>query len=423
MNKCLSMLVGLFGLLAMMPLLSIAQEIQPWEAGVGLGLIDPGSKRDIDGDPGVLLTLGYRFDPIWGAEVFGMIGNDINVLGVRGLYHFTESYYGWTPYLSAGAGFTDPSPGEVDTSVLIGAGIKRPINENLGLRAEFNAHQGLDSGATDLSLFFGVTWSWGASPTPVARQAASPVPPPPPPPADADRDGVPDSKDTCPNTPAGVKVDSSGCPLDSDRDGVPDYKDDCPATPHGASVDANGCPLDSDGDGVTDNKDRCPATPRGERVDVDGCAPDKDGDGVADTRDRCADTPAGTGVNADGCPRLAEKVGITLQLNFDTNSASIKSEFINEIDRIATFMRKYPGASVVIEGHTDNTGSSDYNQKLSERRAQAVADSLVRDHGIAANRVKAVGYGDKQPVADNNTAAGRSQNRRVHAAIEESVIK
>jgi OOP family OmpA-OmpF porin len=453
MKKYLLALIGILGLLGCLPSTGVAAELQPWEAGVGLGLIDPGGKRDIDTDFAGLLTLGRRFDQTWGAEVFGMIGNDINLLGARGLYHFDEPYYGWTPYLSAGVGFTDPNPGKVDTTVLIGAGVKRPINENLGLRAELNAHQGLDSGATDFSLFFGVTWSWGASPAPVARSEPPPPPPVVPPPADSDRDGVPDSKDQCPATPSGVKVDASGCPLDSDRDGVPDYKDSCPGTAAGAKVDAEGCPLDSDADGVPDYKDECPSTPAGVSVDANGCPPDSDhdgvpdykdkcagtpagqavdaagcpldsdGDGVPDSRDRCADTPAGTKVNADGCPRLTEKVGITLQLNFDSNSAAIKPEFTDDIDRVASFMRKYPRASVVIEGHTDNTGSSDYNQKLSARRAQAVADSLVRDHGIAADRVRSVGYGDSQPIADNNTSAGRSQNRRVHAAIEETVTR
>lgn len=392
MKKYQSMLVGLLGLLAILPSLGLAADPQPWEAGVGLGFIDPGNKRNIDTDFAGLLTLGRRFDQNWGAEVFGMIGNDINVLGVRGLYHFDESYYGWTPYLTAGAGFTDPNPGSSDTTVLIGAGVKRPINENLGLRAELNAHQGLDSGATDVSLFFGVTWSWGASPAPVARQAP---PSPPPPPVDSDHDGVPDSKDACPDTPAGVKVDATGCPLDSDHDGVPDSKDQCPNTPQGVKVDANGCPPVIDGD--------------------------SDGDGVPDSKDKCPATPAGAKVNADGCPILMEKVGIKLELNFDTDKADVKPEFKDEIDRVASFMRKYPGASVVIEGHTDNTGSSEHNQKLSERRAQAVAESLVRDHGIAASRVQSVGYGDTKPVADNGTAAGRSENRRVNAAIEETV--
>src|SRR5207248_11348445 len=69
---------------------------------------------------------------------------------------------------------------------------------------------------------------------------------------DSDGDGVPDSKDACPGTPAGAVVDQRGCPLDADQDGVPDGLDKCPGTPAGAHVDATGCPTAADGDGVAE---------------------------------------------------------------------------------------------------------------------------------------------------------------------------
>ena len=80
---------------------------------------------------------------------------------------------------------------------------------------------------------------------------------------DIDGDGVPNSIDECPDTPAGVAVDDKGCPLDSDGDGVADYLDKCPGTPLAAQgfVDENGCPTDKDGDGVYDYEDKCPETP------------------------------------------------------------------------------------------------------------------------------------------------------------------
>ena len=118
---------------------------------------------------------------------------------------------------------------------------------------------------------------------------------------DRDGDGVPDHMDKCPYTPAGVAVDSSGCPKDSDGDGVADYIDRCPNTPAGVSVNPFGCPIDSDGDGVPDFRDQCPDTPLGAAVDRYGCSADSDGDGVPDNLDKCPDTPAGTPVNEDGC--------------------------------------------------------------------------------------------------------------------------
>lgn len=448
------------GCLAIASVPASALEIEGFEVGGAVGFIDPGGKRDIDSDPAAMLTFGTRLSGPWGAEVAAMFGNDITLLGLRGLYHFAELPGAWTPYVSAGLGITDPKPGDNDTTGLIGVGVKHPFNENLGLRAELNAHQGFDSGATDVSVFVGVTWSWGAgqsirgAATPAA--AAAPLdsdgdgvadsrdacPDTPagasvdangcPSDGDADGDGVVDSRDRCPGTPAGAEVNSEGCVVDADGDGVPNSRDNCPGTPAGTAVDDEGCPRDrdSDGDGVVDAQDQCPGTPAGVQVGSNGCEPvttavaDTDGDGVPDDRDRCANTPAQAKVDEDGCTqKLAEKVSITLQLNFDTNSAEIKPEFRDDIGKVADFMRQYPGTSVVIEGHTDNTGNSDYNQTLSQRRAEAVANSLVRDHGIAADRVRAVGFGDSRPIADNSTSAGRAQNRRVEAAIEETVTR
>ncbi len=129
-------------------------------------------------------------------------------------------------------------------------------------------------------------------------------------PLDSDNDGVPDYLDKCPNTPAGVKVDRDGCPLDSDGDGVPDYLDKCANTPAGVKVDKNGCPLDSDGDGVPDYLDKCPNTPAGVKVDKDGCPLDSDGDGVPDYLDKCANTPAGVKVDKNGCPLDSDGDGV-----------------------------------------------------------------------------------------------------------------
>ncbi|HEX7810976.1 MAG TPA: OmpA family protein [Burkholderiales bacterium] len=416
--------------LALASLPGVAAEQQPWEVGLGLGFIDPGSKRDIGSDPAGLITFGGRFNSTWGAEVAAMLGNDISLLGFRGLYHFNELPGAWTPFVSFGAGITDPKPGEHDNTALVGVGVKHPINDNLGLRGEVNAHQGFDSGATDLSLFVGLTWSWGGGMTKAAASTATAAPSVQD--GDADGDGVSDSRDRCSVSPAGAKVNSEGCMIDSDGDGVANSLDGCPGTPAGTRVDSQGCPPvgDGDGDGVLDSADRCPDTPSGSNVDAAGCTPvttaigDSDGDGVADDMDKCSATPSGARVDADGCSaRLTEKVGITLKLNFETDKSAIKPEFSDEIAKVAKFMREYPGSSVVIEGHTDNTGDRDYNQKLSEQRAEAVADSLVRDHGVSADRVKAVGYGDSRPIADNRTAAGRAQNRRVDAAIEETVTR
>ena len=127
---------------------------------------------------------------------------------------------------------------------------------------------------------------------------------------DADKDLVPDALDKCPNTPAGVKVDVTGCPLDEDKDGVADYKDKCPATAREAKVDSLGCALDTDKDGVADHLDKCSSTPAGVKIDAAGCPVDSDKDGVADYLDKCANTMVGARVDAAGCPTDADKDGV-----------------------------------------------------------------------------------------------------------------
>ena len=187
---------------------------------------------------------------------------------------------------------------------------------------------------------------------------------------------------------------------------------------------AAAAPLDSDGDGVLDADDRCPGTPAGVVVDSKGCALDSDLDGVPNYLDKCHSTKVGVKVDSDGCPMMAsETVKIELEVLFDTNKADIKPEFMAEIQRVAEFMNQYKGAYAVIEGHTDSMGEADYNKGLSERRANAVRDVLVKKMGINAQRVTAEGYGEERPRAANDTRDGRQLNRRVVAVLKAQVKK
>jgi len=246
---------------------------------------------------------------------------------------------------------------------------------------------------------------------------------------DSDYDGVPDSRDMCPNTPLGVKVDEFGCPLDSDGDGVPDYLDKCPNTPAGVKVDADGCPLDSDGDGVPDYLDKCPNTPTGVKVDANGCPLDSDGDGVPDYLDKCPNTPLGVQVDADGCPIKKEKETIIIEkpaeiesvvLNGDANFEFNKSVLLPNayvvLDSLVSTMLKHHDYKWEIGGYTDGIGSVNYNIKLSQKRAQAVVDYLV-SKGVKNHNLNVVGYGKANPIATNDTPEGRSMNRRVEIKV------
>ncbi|MBL8201520.1 MAG: OmpA family protein [Chromatiales bacterium] len=134
---------------------------------------------------------------------------------------------------------------------------------------------------------------------------------------------------------------------------------------------------------------------------------DTDGDGVVDANDQCPDTPKGDRVGPQGC-----SCDVTRQLQFKLNSAELTAEDRAILDEVAENLKRLKFVSGTVVGHTDSSGSDAYNQKLSERRAQSVA-TYLEGKGIAEGRLKVSGAGESQPIADNATAEGRAQNRRV----------
>ena len=242
---------------------------------------------------------------------------------------------------------------------------------------------------------------------------------------DSDGDGIYDYKDICANTPKAAygMVDASGCPLDTDGDGVYDYLDLCPDTKEEAygMVDANGCPLDTDMDGVYDYCDECKNTiPEARRfVDSVGCTLDTDKDGIYDYEDHCPTIP---GVKANkGCPEIKREVRNLLNkamkgIQFENGRATIKPNSYKILDDIAKIFIENPTYVIEVQGHTYNVGQYDYNMDLSDRRAHAVRLYLI-NKGVPAARMSARGYGPDMPIDDNNTAEGRSKNRRVEFQI------
>ncbi len=134
---------------------------------------------------------------------------------------------------------------------------------------------------------------------------------------------------------------------------------------------------------------------------------DSDGDGVLDTADQCPNTPKGERVGPQGCT-----CDVIRQVNFGTDSAELTAADKKMLDELAETMTKLKFVSGAVIGHTDSTGADSYNQKLSERRAQAVADYLAAK-GIGGGRLAVSGAGESQPIGDNKTKDGRAQNRRV----------
>jgi OmpA-OmpF porin, OOP family len=168
---------------------------------------------------------------------------------------------------------------------------------------------------------------------------------------------------------------------------------------------------DSDGDGVADSRDECPDTMKGVAVNEFGCPKDSDGDGVPDSMDKCPGTPKGAAVDASGC-QIAGAISVDSTVDhFDFDRATLKSGMMGTLDDVADKLKASPAdEKVEVIGHTDSTGPEAYNQQLSERRAQAVADYLA-SKGVSNLSIK--GMGESQPVADNATREGRAMNRRV----------
>jgi len=326
------------------------------------------------------------------AELYGLAGGGV---------YFTESELD----ISGGPSLDD-SDDPLGVHVGLGGNFNITENMSIGIEGKYfwaeaetkDAGMNLDYDLDGFIVTAALTFYFGGKEAVIAAE---------PEPNDSDGDGVYDDMDKCPGTPVGVKVDMSGCPLDSDGDGVYDDQDKCPGTPKGVKVDRSGCPLDSDGDGVYDDKDECPDTPKGVKVDQKGCpvVHDSDGDGVPDDMDKCPQTPKGATVNEFGC-------WVCKGLNFDFNKWDIKPKYHPCLDEVATYLKSRSDLSVEIQGHTDNIGSQEYNQRLSEKRALAVMNYFV-SKGIAEQRLSVKGFGFSKPVATNKTEEGRAKNRRV----------
>ncbi len=108
---------------------------------------------------------------------------------------------------------------------------------------------------------------------------------------------------------------------------------------------------------------------------------------------------------------------MTLQVFFDFDKSTLTGATLKELQKAVAFVKKYPGAKIRLDGYTDSIGTDAYNIKLSERRAAAVKDYLIKEAGVDSSKITAVGNGEADPVADNKTAGGRAKNRRVEISI------
>ena len=273
-------------------------------------------------------------------------------------------------------------------------------------------NEGGEKGAYSNEVTFGLSYHFGST--------------------DSDGDGIKDSKDACPFDSGPENL--NGCP-DDDNDGIINKDDACPKQAGLAAF--NGCP-DTDQDGITDKEDACPKV-FGDAA-FGGC-PDSDGDGIIDSEDNCPDQAGESDNNGcpwsdsdsdgvldkdDNCPNEAGSIDNNgcpdvnldgFSLKFDTDKAELSERVQEELAEIFTILSSNPTVSVVVEGHADETGSEGYNQKLSEKRANAAVEYLIQ-LGVSADRLSAKGYGETAPLSDNSTSEGRAANRRVEFKVQ-----
>jgi outer membrane protein OmpA-like peptidoglycan-associated protein len=195
---------------------------------------------------------------------------------------------------------------------------------------------------------------------------------------------------------------------------------------YAVGLPSRGGKKDRDGDGITDREDRCPeaAEDMDGFQDGDGCPePDNDGDKVLDDDDECPDDAEEPGGDKDGCPDQARivlrkgKVVVYGKVQFKVGSSDVSPKSEQLLDEMAKLLAEHKQLRrVEIQGHTDATGPDDFNLKLSQQRAEAVRQGLIK-RGVAPRRLVAKGYGEESPVAPNLTNAGRAKNRRVEFAI------
>jgi outer membrane protein OmpA-like peptidoglycan-associated protein len=266
---------------------------------------------------------------------------------------------------------------DVDTELLAGLRYKAG-----GFRAQLGAGPGIVHAIStpEYRVFAGVSYSHEP------EQAPESAPPPAPVDRDSDGDGVPDAVDRC----ADQAEDTDGF---QDEDGCPD--------------------ADNDGDGIADTADGC----TGEAEDKDGFE-DEDGCPDADPAPAPpAPAPEPAPAAAPAAPTPAP-VELSQVVRFDKNESAIASSYESTLDEIAKQLADHPEIEVVaIEGHADDRGSPELNDRLSRSRADAVRAGLVK-RGVAKKRLKTQGFGTTRPVASNDTEDSRAQNRRVELRIE-----
>ena len=276
------------------------------------------------------------------------------------LYHFMPEGR-FNPFVVAGYGAANYSPkiNNRNMSVInFGAGAKYWLSDNIALRVDIRDNMVFDEQINNIQVTMGAVMAFGGT----SRAASAPVEKP----LDGDGDGVADGLDKCPHTTPDVAVDKDGCPLDSDKDGVPDYLDKCPDTPAGVTVGKHGCPY------IVEKLVIVIAEPKAEEI-------------IREKATSVIDEP---------------KVIILAfeDVHFDFDQSALTPDAKTILKRNVQLLKENPKAKIRVAGYTSASGTKEYNQQLSERRATVVQDYLINEGVITPGRLSTIGYGKTHPA-------------------------
>lgn len=345
--------------------------------------------------------LGYNITDNWGLEGIvdyveadkkdGLTGKARKTrYGADVLYNFMPEK-SLVPYLAAGFGGMNLRDSGTTFNRAVynyGGGVKWFLMDDIALRADVRGlNYSIDKVKTNVQYTLGVHFVMGP-----AKEAPAPVvvaPPPPPPPAPA----APTASLSA--VPGKVEAGKS-------------------VTLSWDSANATGCDIQP-GIGPVAAKGSQTVTPAADTSYKLVCQGEG---GKADSSAAVVVTPV---IQQAVAPKASPVVAgnrYALKVQFDTDKSVIKKQYFEELNEIGEGLQADTTLKGTIEGHTDSTGRAAYNQALSERRAKAVRDYIIKNYNIEDSRIKVIGYGQDKPVADNKTAAGRAKNRRIEAVFE-----
>ncbi|NVK72639.1 MAG: OmpA family protein [Oceanospirillaceae bacterium] len=365
--------------------LALAQQQEGFTITPSIGHYNMDNDRNTEDDQAYSLGLGYQFNNPWAVEFVYLNadskqnGADVDVDQYRldGLYHLPNiSSLNLTPYLAAGVGTADFSNGgNNNTQVNAGGGLKYAINDTVSLRADFRLVDDVEDHHLDNVTSLGVQMTFGS---PSKRSTTS-------------NDGYTPVEQSYTQT-ASEPVEDSQAETAQPETVQPDVVYEDQATQDDTVAES---PMTQDTTETTNDDMAQEETVTAAPVLTDDIEP-----------------------NQTTQPEVTEPQSeLKLNIQFGTNQTRVEQKYYPEIEKLAVYLKEHPQSTVIIEGHTDDTGAASYNQRVSENRAKAIADVLIRTFEVSEDRVKAIGYGEEKPMVENDSPEHRQINRRVVAII------